>query len=171
MSAPETKALPPAPDRMRIRTLSSAAKRAVADSTASHISSDTALRFSGWLKMIRAISPDCSVMILSVMGPSVFCRRLGGARGFHLGELCIAQADLGQDLGAMLARLGRRRGDMAAGAAHDDGLAHQFRLAPLLAGDGLSQAKVAHLRIAEDLPDIVDLAGGNARLGEQIDPV
>src|SRR5437899_6735053 len=68
MSAPETKARPPAPLTTMTRTASSRSKSSMIRVTASHISSETALWRAGLLKIRRPIGPSFSAIILLVMG-------------------------------------------------------------------------------------------------------
>src|SRR5712691_934268 len=68
MSAPETKALPPAPVTTMTRTPGSASKSSMICATACHISSETALWRAGLLKMMRPIAPSFSASILLVIG-------------------------------------------------------------------------------------------------------
>src|SRR5216684_976785 len=66
MSAPETKALPPAPDSTTTRIAGSLAKSARISFAACHISSEVALSRSGLLKIIVPIGPSLRAIILSV---------------------------------------------------------------------------------------------------------
>src|SRR5882672_12310594 len=66
MSAPDTKALPPAPVITTTRTSSSAAKPSMIRLAASHMSSDTALWRSGLLKVMYPTCPSLRDSILSV---------------------------------------------------------------------------------------------------------
>jgi len=58
MSAPATKAASPAPRRITTRMAGSAARSATYSGMACHISWLTALRFSGWLKVIQPMGPS-----------------------------------------------------------------------------------------------------------------
>ena len=66
MSAPEAKALPPAPVTTMTRTDGSAPKSAMISSAASHISSEIALWRSGLLKIIQPTPPSLREIILSL---------------------------------------------------------------------------------------------------------
>src|SRR5262249_50899698 len=66
MSAPDTKALPPAPVITTVRTPSSLAKSLMIRLAASHISSETALCFAGLLKIMYPTLPSRRDSILSV---------------------------------------------------------------------------------------------------------
>ena len=66
MSAPDTNARSPAPASTITRTSGSASNAATIFGTAAHISSDTALCFSGWLKIIQPIPPSLRAIILVV---------------------------------------------------------------------------------------------------------
>ncbi len=67
MSAPDTKALSPAPVRTTTRTAGSSAQPSRIADSPSHISTDMALRFSGWLKVIR---PTPSAAWASILPPA-----------------------------------------------------------------------------------------------------
>src|ERR1700730_1402404 len=69
ISAPETNALSPAPVSTTTRTLSSAVQASNISISPSHISTDMALRFSGWLKVIR---PTPSVTCANIL-PEAYC--------------------------------------------------------------------------------------------------
>jgi hypothetical protein len=70
MSAPETKALPPAPDTTRTRSAGSAAKSASSAVMRSHMSSETALWRAGLLNTISATAPRLRPSIFSSTGAS-----------------------------------------------------------------------------------------------------
>src|ERR1700761_7105769 len=89
MSAPDTKALSPAPTRITTRTSGSSRNSVRTWPTPSHISSDIALRFSGLLKvrtptpslMLLRIFPsakDLSVLVTSSIGGSLWLEISGG---------------------------------------------------------------------------------------------
>src|SRR6187402_157869 len=71
MSAPATKACSPAPRRITTRIASSAARSATYSGMACHISWLTALRFSGWLKVIQPIGPSFCISSFSVFTVAV----------------------------------------------------------------------------------------------------
>ena len=75
MSAPDTNALSPAPASTMTRTAGSASKSAMIFGIACHMSNDTALRFSGWLKIIQPMPPSLRAIILGVP-MSMFMRHL-----------------------------------------------------------------------------------------------
>src|ERR1043165_4038727 len=66
MSAPETNALPPAPETTMTRIAGSRAKSSMMLSAPSHISSETALWRAGLLNTIRPMAPSLVISILSV---------------------------------------------------------------------------------------------------------
>ena len=66
MSAPEAKALPPAPVTTMTRTDGSALKSAMISSAASHMSSEIALCRSGLLKIIQPTPPSLREIIFSL---------------------------------------------------------------------------------------------------------
>src|SRR5215216_1166378 len=85
ISAPDTKALPPAPVRTITRTSSSAANCSSMWAVASHISRDTALCRCGLLKMMVPTPPSLRESILSASAITVvsfILALLGVARGF-----------------------------------------------------------------------------------------
>src|SRR5262245_1964839 len=128
MSAPDTNARSPAPASTMARTCGSASKAATIFGTAAHMSSDTALSFSGWLKIIQPIPPSVRAIILLVPSSTSWSPR-GLLRAFPLpacGErengsnhLAAAQvgdgvwtvAEVGQDRVGVLAESGRRAVD------------------------------------------------------------
>src|SRR5947207_12215380 len=67
MSAPETNALPPAPETAMTRIAGSRAKSSMMASAPSHISSETALWRAGLLNTIRPMAPSLVISILSVI--------------------------------------------------------------------------------------------------------
>src|SRR5690606_13836167 len=169
MSAPETNALPPAPESTTTRTSSSAANASSVRSTACHISSDTALRFSGLLKTTWPTPSSRRLMILSVMSVLRWLSTAGGRRSDHfgraqLGDPPVAIAELVQNLVGVLAHQRRRHADARRRPAHDDRLADQLGVAALVRVHGLREAQMAHLRIGEHLIDGIDRAARHARL-------
>ncbi len=66
MSAPETKALPPSPESTTMRTLSSFSALARSGGIASHMSTESALCFSGLLKRMCSTEPSSHVFTRSV---------------------------------------------------------------------------------------------------------
>ena len=81
MSAPETNALPPAPESTSARTFSSCANASSARSTACHIASETALRFSGLLNTRWPTPSSLRLMICSLMFcPLLLARTLAPER-------------------------------------------------------------------------------------------
>src|SRR5262245_34016022 len=166
MSAPETKALPPAPVMTMTRTALSATKSRRIASAASHISSDTALWRSGLLKVITPIAPRFSASILSVgmsRAPSGVSDRLRGARR---GDLGIAEAELAQHRVGVRAGGGRRAGGATRRARQLDRLADHAR-----AADRLGDAEMRDLRVGEHLVDRVDRSARHAGLVEAPDPL
>src|SRR5579872_516381 len=101
MSAPDTKALLPAPVRITTRTDESSANSSRISPSPVHISSDMALRFSGWLNVT---SPTPSSFAASIF-PAAYSRVTPPAgKSFisdrsllaHLGDLLGGVADRGQ---------------------------------------------------------------------------
>src|SRR6185437_16525213 len=101
MSAPDTKALPPAPVTTTTRTALSAAKSARMPCAASHISSDTALCRSGLLNVIMPTPPSLRDSILSVcdISDSLNCFRL-----VQRLDLIGAKTEFGENLVGVLAQ-------------------------------------------------------------------
>src|SRR5690349_19444904 len=109
MSAPETKARPPAPLTTMTRTASSRSKSSMMRVTPSHISSDTALCRAGLLKISRPIAPSFSAIILLVMGwSSMAPAPLHHVAGAQIGDRCLVVAELAQHLLGVLAEIGGR---------------------------------------------------------------
>src|SRR5262245_61127646 len=125
MSAPETKALPPAPDTTTTRTSGSRAKPSRIFVPAAHMSSETALRRSGLLKIRWPTPPSRRASILSVSLMASSCHahhashRLGAAQR---GDLLRLEAELFENGVGMLAQIRRRRGDLARRARQRHGL-------------------------------------------------
>src|ERR1039458_6544069 len=117
MSAPDTKALPPAPVTTTTRTAWSAAKSARIPCAASHISSDTALCRSGLLKISVPTPPSLRDSILSVCVISVFLLSLSASshrlRLMQFGNLAVGETEFLEHLVGVLAELRRRGGDLA----------------------------------------------------------
>ena len=67
MSAPEMKAFPPSPDSTTMRTLSSFCARSRSFGTASHMSTESALCFSGLLKRMWSTAPSSQALTRSVL--------------------------------------------------------------------------------------------------------
>src|ERR1700693_3920361 len=112
MSAPDTKALPPAPVTTTTRISLSAAKSARMPCAASHISSDTALCRSGLLK-IRVPTPPslrdsilsvCVILLNSVV-PREASHRLGGVQ---LRDFLVGETEFLEHLVGVLSERGRR---------------------------------------------------------------
>src|SRR6201990_467998 len=100
MSAPDTKALPPAPVTTTTRMLLSVLKSSRKPSAASHISSETALWRSGLLKVREPILPSLRDSILSVIERSL--NRLGFLQRL---DLVGAETEFLQYLVGMLAKI------------------------------------------------------------------
>src|SRR5215207_221572 len=83
MSAPDTNARSPAPASTIARTCGSASNAVTIFGTAAHISSDTALCFSGWLKIIQPIPLSLRAIIFVVPSSTLWSPR-GLLRAFPL---------------------------------------------------------------------------------------
>ena len=103
ISAPETNALCPAPVSTTTRTASPSAQASSTSRSPSHISTDMALRFSGWLKVMRPTPSSTSASSF----PPARCIRSRPLRA-HLGDLGSRVADPGQHLVGMRADIRRR---------------------------------------------------------------
>src|SRR5215510_4974506 len=177
MSAPETKALPPAPLTTTTRTLPSRAKASRIFAAASHMSSDTALRRSGLLKIRWPTPPSrrATTLSVSVMTSILLASCRAGARSHRIRlaerrDLARLEPELLEDCVGVLAEVGRRRRDPARRARQRHRLTgHAQRLALFL--DALRHAEVHHLRIGIDLVDRIDRPAGNPGLVEALHPV
>src|SRR5262249_20116975 len=178
MSAPEMKALSPAPVTTTTCTSPSRANASRRSVAAIHMSSDTALRRSGLLKMRVPTAPSLRARILSV---SVMCLALciatfaGRAlleriRLAQRGDLGRLEAEFLEDRIGVLAEIGRRRRELAGRARQRHRLARHAQRLVLLA-HALRQAEMDHLRIGVDLVDGVDRSARDAGLVEALDPV
>src|SRR5215510_14225225 len=172
MSAPDTKALPPAPVTTTTRTSLSRANFSRMAVAASHMSSDTALRRSGLLKVSVPTPPSlcASTLSVSLIVPVLVCaasERVGAAQRRDLFRL---ESELPQNRVGVLAEIGRRRRQPARRARQPHGLArHAQRPAHLL--DALRHAEMGDLRIGVDLIDGIDRPARHAGLVEPFDPV
>src|SRR5579875_495213 len=172
MSAPDTKALPPAPLTTMTRIASSRSKSSRMDWTASHISSETALRRAGLLKIRWPTAPSFLAIILSVMGRSGMVSSSDDAARAQIGDRVIAVAELAQDRIGVLAELGGRAQRFGLRrAAHIDRLADDADRAELRVVDRPRHCEMLHLRIGKDLVDRIDRPARHADLVQQRDPV
>src|SRR6266446_10575885 len=106
MSAPETKARPPAPLTTITRIASSVSKSSIIWVTACHISSDTALWRAGLLKIRRPIAPSFSAIILLEMGwSSMVLAPLHDVAGAQIGDRGGVVAEFAQYLVGMLTEI------------------------------------------------------------------
>src|SRR3984893_2450590 len=147
MSAPETKALPPAPDITTTRIAGSRAKSSMMVSALSHISSETALWRAGLLNTMRPKAPSLVISILSVIiEDSVFdaCARSDGAALFQSLDGGRVVAELAQDLVGMLARGRRLHDEMARRPAQLHRLSREV--------DGAAQLRLEALDHLEMVP-------------------
>src|SRR5688572_33417654 len=111
MSAPDTKALPPAPVSTTTRISGSRAKSSRIATAASHMGSDIALCFSGLLKVSVPTRPSLRESTLSVW---VMVGSLSdGLAVVQRLDLVAREAELGEHLVGMLAAARRRRGEPA----------------------------------------------------------
>src|SRR5215213_3370045 len=151
MSAPDTKALPPAPLTTTTRTLLSRAKPSRIFAAASHMSSDTALRRSGLLNIRWPTAPSWRATTLSVAVMTSILRVscLASARSHRIGfaqrcNLVCPESEFLEDCVGMLAEVGWRRRDPARRPRQRHRLTgHAQRLALFL--DALRHAKVRDL--------------------------
>src|SRR5690348_17048256 len=92
---------------------------------ACHMSSDSALRRSGLLKIIQPMAPSFSAIIRSV-GDIIDGSSSDHFLGAQLGDRLLVIAMLAQHRVGMLAALRRRRADLRGRAAQTDGLPHHL---------------------------------------------
>src|SRR3990167_6783280 len=155
MSAPETKAFPPAPRNTRTRTSSSRAKVSKISAIASRITSDMALRRSGLLKIIQPMPLSLVAIILSVLScigrlPFGFFWRFSDCTGCAQAlELVTCDTDLAEDLFRVFARFRAcvaEEGGLL-GTGDVDRLADDGKPAEALAVDVADRFEMLHLRI------------------------
>src|SRR6516165_2530733 len=177
MSAPETKARPPAPLTTITRTASSRSKSSMIWVTACHMSSDTALWRAGLLKIRRPIGPSFSAIILLVMGWSSMALRApdywsDDIAGAQIGDCGVIVAEFVQYLVGVLAEVGCRAQLFGLGSAgHIDRLPHHLDWAELWMVDRPRHFEMLNLRIGKGLVDRVDRPTRNADLVHQLDPI
>src|SRR4051794_6522214 len=122
MSAPDTKALPPAPATTTQRISSSPSSSARMRGTASHMSSETALCRAGLLKSIQPVDPSLRRIILSIPPPTDPSIRILPAT---TRRPVVADAGEGAIAGAAQ---GVRSIGVAVGPAGEDGAAHDLQV-------------------------------------------
>src|SRR5215472_15129330 len=176
MSAPETNALLPAPVRITTRTEPSSENSSRISPNPVHISSDIALRFSGWLNVI---SPTPSSFAASILPPA--CSRVTPPPGksfisdrsliAHLSDLVGAVADRCQHLVRARSHLRRRQADILGEPGDADRRGYHFGIADHRRVHFGGHAEMLHLRIGEHLVDRVDRPARYAGALQQFDPV
>src|SRR6202142_2401419 len=175
ISAPDTKALPPAPVTTTTRTALSAAKSARMPWAASHISSDTALCRSGLLKVIVPTPPSLRDSILSVcvIVKSLRCSA-DASHGFSFvqrRDFLVGESEFLEDLVGVFADVGRARRDLARRARQLERLTDEAEPAAVGARRFLRHAKMLDLRIGKHLIDIVDGSARHADFVKYLDPL
>src|SRR6202140_3228690 len=173
MSAPDTKALPPAPVSTTTRISLSAAKLSRMRLVASHIGSDTALSRSGLLKVTKPTPPSLRESILSVW-VMIFPFAGRGSHRFRLvqrGNVAHAEPEFFKYRVGVLAQLRRPRHQPRRRARQRNALADQPHLALVLLGHALGDAEMLDLRVVEHLVDGVDRAARHAGLVQPLDPI
>src|SRR5882757_9910474 len=152
MSAPDTKALSPAPVTTTTRIAGSFSNSSRMTGIASHMSVEVALCFCGLLKTSLPTGPAFSAIMLGV-GLKFISDHSPLAEA---GDRLVVVAGLLEDGVGMLALLGSRGFHLELGATHVDGLADQLDLAQLGVLDGVRHLQVLDLRISEHLVHLVD---------------
>src|SRR5947209_6434445 len=173
MSAPETKARPPAPLTTMTRIASSRSKSSMMRVTASHISSETALCRAGLLKIRRPMRSAFSAIILLVIGSSsMVSLPLNDFTGAQIGDRRVVVAKPAQYLLRMLTELGgRAQLFRLRRAGHIDRLADGLDRAELRVIDRPRHFEVLDLRVGKGLVDRVDRAARDADLVHQFHPI
>src|SRR5688572_1193038 len=188
MSAPETNALSPAPDRTITRIALSAAKSSSTCAAASDISGETALRFSGLLKISEPTAPFFFDRILSLVVVSVVLvmvsvfmvyvllvccpvNKLNDAVGAHLFYFRFRIADAAQYLFCVLAGIRGGVIHLPRQSFHVDRRCDETQFAALFALYGRRHPEMLDLRIGKHLIDVVDGAAGHTGLLEQFHPM
>src|SRR6266480_1131082 len=170
MSAPDTNALPPAPESTTTRIASSRANASRMFGTACHMPTETALCRAGLLKVIQPTAPSLRAIIRSVPVSIAFSISLARSRAAVLhafapaqaGNCLVVVAERAQHLVGVLPPLRRRVADVARGAAELDRLIDNLDIAELGMVDIGRHAEVADLRIVEHLIHLVDRAARHA---------
>src|SRR5262245_19954021 len=178
MSAPDTNALPPAPESTTTRTASSRPNASRILGTACHMSTETALWRAGLLNVIQPTAPSLRAIMRSVPVSMVFSIGVPAAKLAVLHDLAPAQAgnrlvvvaERTQHLVGVLAALGRRIADVARRTGKLDRLVDDLDIAELGVVDAGRHAEVTHLRILEHLVHFVYRAARNAGCVENVDP-
>src|SRR5579884_4017319 len=116
MSAPDTKALPPAPVSTTTRIDGSAPNSASMSDAACHISNDTALCLSGLLKMRYPTPPPFRAHLLSLCVRSFIPPSLYHLSLMERGDVAIGKPEFLGDFVGVLTDV-RRRGDDFGGSA------------------------------------------------------
>src|SRR5580658_5476188 len=176
ISAPETNALLPAPVRITTRTELSSANSSRISPSPTHISTDMALRFSGWLNVTNPIPSSFAASILppaySTETPPLTIVSISDRSLLaHVRNLRVRIADRVQHFIRAGAGLRRRNTDVLGEARDIDRRGHHLRAAALRARHLPRHAQMFHLRIGKRLVDGVDRPAGNPRPLEQLDPV
>src|SRR5256885_1372248 len=173
MSAPETKAFPPAPVSTTTRTSSSAAKSVRMRAAASHMSSETALWRAGLSKITVPTRPSLRDVILPAgwlcsTGSSLLAVSyvLDHLRLLQRLDLRLRESHLAQHLGGMLAPARRRRGEPARSAPQGHRLPDDAQRLLFL-----HDAEMRDLRVGEHLIDPVDRTARNAGGVQRLDPL
>src|SRR6478736_3321737 len=176
MSAPETNALWPAPVRITTRTDPSSANSSRMAPNPVHISSDMALRFSGWLNVISptpssfaaSIFPAAYSRVMPPLGKSFISDRSLLA---HLGDLVRRISDRGQHFVGARSHFRRRQADVLVEAGDADGRGHHVGVADYRRVHLGRHSEMLHLRVGEYLIDAVDRPARHAGAFQQLDPV
>src|SRR5580700_5511819 len=176
ISAPETKALLPAPVRITTRTELSSANSSRISPSPTHISTDMALRFSGWLKVTSPTPSSFAASILppahSMETPPLTIVSISDRSLFaHVRNLRIRIADGVQHLIRARTRLRCRHTDVLREPRDVDRRGHHLRAAAPRARHLPRHAQMFHLRIGKRLVDGVDRPARNPGPLEQLDPV
>src|SRR3954470_8438557 len=163
MSAPDTKAFSPSPEKTTTRMLSSFSAWPRSAGTASHMSTESALCFAGLLKRMCSTGPSTHAFTRSV-GETYVVMSFISVDSFGLEALQRGgiEADLREDLLGMLAAARRGPRDLRRRARHDDRLAHEALLARARRRHLLHHPEVLHLLLLERLLHVVDVAARDA---------
>src|SRR6185312_12237537 len=170
MSAPEMKALSPAPLRTMTRTSGSRSKWPRMTGIACHMSSDSALRRAGLLNTIQPIAPSISAIMRS-LGEIIFRSSSNRAVAVQSLDGIVVIPELAQHRVGVLAALRRRAVQPRRRAAQRDRLSDQVDAAERRMIDRLGDAQMLHLRVGEDLVHAVDRARRHARRVDDLDPL
>src|SRR5687768_14089293 len=157
------------------RTSSSAVNAEMISGIASHMSCETALRFSGWLNVIQPTPSSTCASMRSVCSLSFFIiyapASSDDAVFVEFPDALFVIPQFSEDFVRVLALLRCCSADRGRGAAHLDRLVDDLKRAKPRVFNRDSHLKVPHLRVCKHLVHRVDRPARAARLIQEVYPV